>query len=186
MVTVIVIALLCGTGWLVAQTMKNRSISAGQAMLAAGDYKGALEAFTKADKLAMRPSMEAVAGKAECYLKLGDYENARGSYETLVKLEPTSAKFRYTLGLLCIRAMDYEAAEKEIKGLRALGTDEGASYADALTDKMQSGRVKGFFRDMFKKIVPKLPSIPGLTEDEPIAPGGESGNGVAPQEKEGF
>lgn len=184
-VTIIVIALLCGTGWLTAQTIKGRSIAAGQKMLADGNYSGALEAFTKADKLAFRPDASAVAGKAECYIGLEDYENARKSYEILVKLEPDKAKHRYMLGLLCIRAKDYEAAEKEIKSLRALGSDEGADYADALSEKMQTGRVKGFFRDLFKKIVPNLPNIPGLTEDEPLKPDDEH-EGGSESEEDGF
>ena len=184
-VTIIVIALLCGAGWLTAQTVKGRSVAAGQTMLAAGNFKGALEAFTKADKLAFRPDARAVAGKAECYIGLGDYENARKSCEILVKLEPETARHRYTLGLLCIRAKDYEAAEKEIKSLRALGSDEGSDYADALSEKMQTGRVKGFFRDLFKKIAPNLPDIPGLTEDEPLKPD-EEREGGSESEEEGF
>ena len=54
--------------------------------------------------------------------------------------------------------------------LRAIGTESAIQSADALTENLSSGKVKGFFRDLLKKIAPGLPQIPGITQDEPIRP----------------
>lgn len=175
-VGIIVLALLCGTGWFAAQALMNRNIKNGQELLSRGDYSEALDAFKKADKFSLRPNTAAVKGMADAYIALGDYSNAKGCYEKLIKLEPKDAKTHYTLGLLYIRVKNYEGAEKEITALRELGGDEGVKYADELRSKMEVGKVKGFFQDLIKKVVPSLPDIPGLTDNTPVKPDAESGD----------
>ena len=175
-VGIIVLALLCGTGWFAAQALMNRNIKNGQELLSRGDYSEALDAFKKADKFSLRPNTAAVKGMADAYIALGDYSNAKGCYKKLIKLEPKDAKAHYTLGLLYIRVKNYEGAEKEITALRELGGDEGVKYADELRSKMEVGKVKGFFQDLIKKVVPSLPDIPGLTDNTPVKPDAESGD----------
>ncbi|MPN53101.1 hypothetical protein SDC9_200765 [bioreactor metagenome] len=99
-----------------------------------------------------------------------DYEAATGYFEKLVKLEPDNVDARYKLGLLYIRAKDYGSAEKEVEALRAIGTENAMQGADALSENLSSGRAKGFFRDLLEKIVPGLPEIPGITDEDTIKP----------------
>lgn len=185
-VTLVVIALICGAAWFATQTIMNRYVASGRTALEAGNYAAALEAFKKADKLALRPFPEAMSGMAECYLQLEDYDNARDCYAKLIKLEPENAKARYTMGLLYIRAKNYEGVEKEAKALRGLGTTEGNAYADALAAKMQTGMVKGFFQNLLKKIAPSLPTIPGLTDDAPVDPDEETPSTESDDTEEGL
>ena len=46
---------------------------------------------------------------------------------------------------------------------------------------MEVGKVKGFFQDLIKKVVPSLPSIPGLTDEEPVNPDLQSGDATEGQ-----
>ena len=181
-VGIIVVALLCGTGWFAAQAFMNRNLKNGQELLSRGDYSEALEAFKKADKFSLRPNAAVVKGMADAYISLGDYDNAKGCYEKLIKLEPKNARAHYTLGLLYIRAKNYEGAEKEITALREIGGDDGVKYADALRSKMEVGKVKGFFKDLIKKVVPSLPDIPGFTDEPSVKPDAESGDASQDQE----
>ena len=57
-----------------------------------------------------------------------------------------------------------------MEALRGIGTESAIQSADALTENLSSGKVKGFFRDLLKKVAPGLPEIPGITQDEPIRP----------------
>ena len=57
-----------------------------------------------------------------------------------------------------------------MEALRGIGTENATQRADALTENLSSGKVKGFFRDLLKKVAPGLPEIPGITEDGPIEP----------------
>lgn len=175
-VAIIVIALLCGTGWFAAQAYMTRSLKTGRALYEKGDYSAALASFQKADKFSLRPNADVTRGLADSYLALSDFDNAKKSFEKLVKLEPRNARALYALGLLAIRAKNYDDAEKQITALRELGGDEGTKYADALRSKMEVGKVKGFFQDLIKKVVPSLPSIPGLTDEEPVNPDLQSGD----------
>ena len=175
-VAIIVLALLCGTGWFAAQAYMNRTMTTAQTLFEKGDYSGALASFKKADKFSLRPNAAVTKGLADSYLALGDYDNAKKSYEKLVAIEPQNAKAHYTLGLLSIHAKNYDDAEKQITALREIGGEDGTKYADALRSKMEVGKVKGFFQDLIKKVVPSLPSIPGLTDETPVDPNEGSGD----------
>ena len=175
-VAIIVLALLCGTGWFAAQAYMNRTMTTAQTLFEKGDYSGALASFKKADKFSLRPNAAVTKGLADSYLALGDYDNAKKSYEKLVALEPQNAKAHYTLGLLSIHAKNYDDAEKQITALREIGGEDGTKYADALRSKMEVGKVKGFFQDLIKKVVPSLPSIPDLTDETPVDPNEGSGD----------
>jgi len=162
-------ALLVCAVYFAMGAVRERSLMGGEALLASGNYKEAYEAFKKADKFSLRPDIRIIKGLAASSLGLEDYDAARKYYKRVVKLAPNDAESHYRLGLLCLRAKDYGAADKEIEALRALNTEESARYADSLAKKRQAGAVKGFFMDILKKIAPNLTEIPGLN-DKPVPP----------------
>lgn len=167
-VVMLVIVLLCATALLTVATIREKSIVKAGSLLRSGDYHGAAELFKKAEKLSLRPESRTISGLAEANLGMEEYEAATHYYEKLIKLEPDNVEARYKLGFLYIRAKNYGAAEKEMEALRAIGTERAMESAEALTENLSSGKVKGFFRDLLKKVAPGLPEIPGITEDEPI------------------
>ncbi|PKL04142.1 MAG: hypothetical protein CVV54_07475 [Synergistetes bacterium HGW-Synergistetes-1] len=169
-VVMLVIILLSATALLAVATLRERNILKAESLLRSGDFYGSAELFRKAEKFSLRPESRVLKGLAEANLGMEDYETAAQYYEKLVILEPDNVDARYKLGLLYIRAKDYGAAEKEVEELRAIGTESAIQSADALTENLSSGKVKGFFRDLLKKIAPGLPQIPGITQDEPIRP----------------
>lgn len=173
-VVMLVIILLSATALLAVATLRERNIVKAESLLRSGDYYGAAELFRKAEKFSLRPESRVMKGLAEANLGMEDYEIATQYYEKLVKLEPDNVDTRYKLGLLYIRAKDYGAAEKEVEALRSIGTESAIQGAEALSENLTSGKVKGFFRDLLKKVAPGLPEIPGITQDEPIDPGTEN------------
>ena len=173
LVAILVVILLVGTGFLAVETFRERNITKAESLLRSGDYNGAITLFAKADKLSLRPDARVIRGLAESSLGIEDYESAVRYFEKLVKIETDNVEARYKLGLLYIRAKDYGAAEKEVKALRSIGTERAISGADALSENLVTGKVKGFFRDLLKKIAPGLPVIPGITEDGSIRPDAE-------------
>lgn len=174
--TIVTIVLLIATALLVAVTIRERNITKAEALLRGEEYAEAFEVFKKADKYSLRPDIRVVRGLAVCSLGLQDYEAATHHYETLINIDPDNVEAHFTLGLLYIRSKNFGAAEKEIGLLRKIGTRQAVSGAEELSSHLQSGMVKGFFLDLFKKIAPSFPKIPGLTEDEPI----ETQNAPAP------
>lgn len=169
-VVMLVIILLFATALLAVAAMRERNITKAESLLRSGDHYGASELFMKAEKFSLRPESRVVKGIAESSLGMEDYETAALYYEKLVKLEPDNVEARYKLGLLYIRAKDYGAAEKEVEALREIGSESAIQGAEALAENLSSGKVKGFFRDLLKKIAPGLPEIPGITEDGSIMP----------------
>lgn len=167
-VVMLVIILLSATALLAVATLRERNIVKAESLLRSGDYYGAAELFRKAEKFSLRPESRVVKGLAEANLGMEDYEIATHYYEKLVKLEPDNVDARYKLGLLYIRAKDYGAAEKEVEALRSIGTESAIQGAEVLSENLSSGKVKGFFRELLKKVAPGLPEIPGITQDEPI------------------
>ncbi|MDD4159851.1 MAG: tetratricopeptide repeat protein [Synergistaceae bacterium] len=177
LVIVLVIILLSATAFLALATMREKNIVKPEALLRSGDYYGAAQIFRKAEKFSLRPGSRVVKGLAESSLGMEDYETAAKYYEKLVKLEPDNVEARYKLGLLYIRAKNYGAAEKEVQALRAIGTENALSGAETLAENLSSGKIKGFFRDLLKKVAPGLPDIPGITQDDPIKTGNEEAAG---------
>ena len=169
-VVIVVVILLIVTGFLAVETLRERNIAKAESLLRSADYHGAITLFVKADKLSLRPDARVIRGLAESSLGIEDYESAILYFEKLVKIEPDNVDARYKLGLLYIRGKDYGAAEKEIEALRSIGTERAISGADALSENMASGKMKGFLRDLLKKIAPGLPIIPGITDDGSIRP----------------
>ena len=170
LVVMLVIILLSATALLAIAAIRERNITKAGSLLRSGDYYGASELFIKAEKFSLRPDSRVVKGIAESSLGMEDYETAAKYYEKLVKLEPDNVEARYKLGLLYIRVKDYGAAEKEVEALREIGSESAIEGADALAENISTGKVKGFFRDLLKKVAPGLPEIPGITQDEPIRP----------------
>ena len=170
LVAMLVIILLSATALLAIAAIRERNITKAESLLRSGDYYGASELFIKAEKFSLRPESRVVKGIAESSLGMEDYDAAAKYYEKLVKLEPDNVEARYKLGLLYIRAKDYGAAEKEVEALREIGSESAIEGADALAENISSGKVKGFFRDLLKKVAPGLPEIPGITQDGPIRP----------------
>ena len=170
LVAMLVIILLSATALLAIAAIRERNITKAESLLRSGDYYGASELFVKAEKFSLRPESRVVKGIAESSLGMEDYDAAAKYYEKLVKLEPDNVEARYKLGLLYIRAKDYGAAEKEVEALREIGSESAIEGADALAENISSGKVKGFFRDLLKKVAPGLPEIPGITQDGPIRP----------------
>ena len=169
-VVMLVILLLSATALLAVATLRERNILKAESLLRSGDFYGAAELFRKAEKFSLRPESRVLKGLAEANLGMEDYETAVQYYEKLVALEPDNVDARYKLGLLYIRAKDYGAAEKEVEALKGIGTENAMQSADALSENLSSGKVKGFFRDLLKKVAPDLPGIPGITEDGSIKP----------------
>jgi len=172
-VVILVVILLVGTGFLAVETFRERNITKAESLLRSGDYQGATTLFAKAEKLSLRPDARVIRGLAESSLGVEDYESAILYFEKLVKIEPDNVDARYKLGLLYTRVKDYGAAEKEIEALRSIGTERAISGADALSENLASGKVKGLIRDLLKKIAPGLPVIPGITDDGSIRPDSE-------------
>ncbi len=170
LVVVMVIVLLAATGLLAVATLRERNIAKAESLLRSGDYHESADLFRKAEKYSLRPDSRVLRGLAESSLGMEDYESAVMYLEKLVKLEPDNVEARYKLGLLYIRDKDYGAAEKEVEALRSIGTEKALSGAEALSENLASGKVKGFFRDLLKKVAPGLPDIPGITDDVPIRP----------------
>ena len=172
-VVILVIILLVGTGFLAVETIRDRNITKAVSLLRSEDYSQAAEFFVKAQKFSLRDDARVIRGLAECSLGMEDYDSAVRYYEKLVKIEPDNVDARYKLGLLYIRAKDYGAAEKEIDALRSIGTNRAILGADSLSENLTSGKMKGFLRDLLKKVAPGLPVIPGITEDGSIRPDAE-------------
>ncbi len=170
LVVVMVIVLLAATALLAVATLRERNIVKAESLLRSGDYHESADLFRKAEKYSLRPDSRVLRGLAESSLGMEDYESAVQYLEKLVKLEPDNVEARYKLGLLYIRNKDYGAAEKEVEALRAIGTEKALSGAASLSENLASGKVKGFFRDLLKKVAPGLPDIPGITDDGPIGP----------------
>lgn len=170
LVVMLVIILLSATALLAVATVRERNIAKAESLLRSGDYFGASELFMKAEKFCLRPESRIIKGIADSTLGMEDYETATLYYEKLVKLEPDNVEARYKLGLLYIRAKNYGAAGKEVEALREIGSESAIHGAEALAENLSSGKVKGFFRDLLEKVVPGLPEIPGITQDDPIRP----------------
>lgn len=170
LVAVLVVTLLGATALLAVAAMRERNIVKAESFLRSGSYHEAAALFSKSDRYSLRPDARVIKGLAESSLGMEDYESAISYYEKLVKVEPNNVEARYKLGLLHIRAKDYGSARKQIEALQLIGTENALSGAEALSESLTSGRVKGFFRDFLKKVAPGLPEIPGITEDEPIRP----------------
>ena len=183
LVAMLVIILLSATALLAIAAIRERNITKAESLLRSGDYYGASELFMKAEKFSLRPDSRVVKGIAESSLGMEDYDAAAKYYEKLVKLEPDNVEARYKLGLLYIRAKDYGAAEKEVEALREIGSESAIEGADALAENISSGKVKGFFRDLLKKVAPGLPEIPGITQDAPIRPDNGTGEEGSPGEE---
>lgn len=183
LVAMLVIILLSATALLAIAAIRERNITKAESLLRSGDYYGASELFVKAEKFSLRPESRVVKGIAESSLGMEDYDAAAKYYEKLVKLEPDNVEARYKLGLLYIRAKDYGAAEKEVEALREIGSESAIEGADALAENISSGKVKGFFRDLLKKVAPGLPEIPGITQDAPIRPDNGTGEEGSPGEE---
>lgn len=183
LVAMLVIILLSATALLAIAAIRERNITKAESLLRSGDYYGASELFIKAEKFSLRPESRVVKGIAESSLGMEDYDAAAKYYEKLVKLEPDNVEARYKLGLLYIRAKDYGAAEKEVEALREIGSESAIEGADALAENISSGKVKGFFRDLLKKVAPGLPEIPGITQDAPIRPDNGTGEEGSPGEE---
>ena len=183
LVAMLVIILLSATALLAIAAIRERNITKAESLLRSGDYYGASELFIKAEKFSLRPESRVVKGIAESSLGMEDYDAAAKYYEKLVKLEPDNVEARYKLGLLYIRAKDYGAAEKEVEVLREIGSESAIEGADALAENISSGKVKGFFRDLLKKVAPGLPEIPGITQDGPIRPDDGTGEEGSPGEE---
>jgi len=170
LISIIAILLICGSSVLFIATLRDRNIKKGEAFLRSGDYAAAMEVFKQADKFSLRSEARVVKGLAAASLGLEDYESALKYYQKLTGLEPDNIEAHFAIGQLYIRAKDYGGAEREVSKLRSIGSKEAVSAAEKLTSHMHSGMVKGFFRDIFNKIAPSFPKVPGLTEDEPIKP----------------
>ena len=183
LVAMLVIILLSATALLAIAAIRERNITKAESLLRSGDYYGASELFVKAEKFSLRPESRVVKGIAESSLGMEDYDAAAKYYEKLVKLEPDNVEARYKLGLLYIRAKDYGAAEKEVEALREIGGESAIEGADALAENISSGKVKGFFRDLLKKVAPGLPEIPGITQDGPIRPDDGTGEEGPPKQE---
>ena len=183
LVVMLVIILLSATALLAIAAIRERNITKAGSLLRSGDYYGASELFIKAEKFSLRPDSRVVKGIAESSLGMEDYETAAKYYEKLVKLEPDNVEARYKLGLLYIRVKDYGAAEKEVEALREIGSESAIEGADALAENISTGKVKGFFRDLLKKVAPGLPEIPGITQDAPIRPDNGTGEEGSPGEE---
>lgn len=165
-VSIMAIVLICATGYLFCQTIKNRNLSKAQNLLAADDYTGAIEYFLKADKFTLRPDSEIQRGLAESYVRIGDNEEACEYYEKLVELDPSNIEDRYILGMLYIEVKDYKKAESQISALRGMKKEEATNHADELTSQIQTKMVKGFFQDFVDKIVPNFKKLPFTGESE--------------------
>lgn len=173
-VIIIAIALLCGTGYFAAGAMKNRNAKAGMALLDKGDYTQAAVMLEKAKSYSLRPDAEILFALGSARLHLGEKSAAKSCFEKVVAIEPANAKARFELGRIYLSDQNYGAAKSEIKALEELGTDEARRYADELKEARQTGAVKGFFNELFKKILPGVPDVLGNILPEGEKDGGET------------
>lgn len=157
LVIIIVLALLGASLWLFAETMKNRSYKEGKALLEKGDYSAAAAVLQKADRWSLRSDAGILYALGEARMKLGEYDAAKSAFEKNISLNPGNAEARYQLGMIYLKQKNTEAAKGQIKALEELGTDEARGYADELKSSIQTGAVKGFFNDLFKKLLPGIP-----------------------------
>ncbi len=171
-VIIIALALLCGTGYFAAGAIKARNAQAGMAFLEKGDYTQAAAALGKAERYSLRPDAKVLFALGTARLHLGEKTEAKNCFEKVASIEPENAKARYELGKMYLADKNYDAAKSEIKALEAMKTDEAAGYANELKQARQSGAVKGFFNELFKKILPGVPDVLGG-----IMPDGESKDG---------
>lgn len=177
LVVIVALVLIAGAGWFALCAVRDRSIAKGNELLSSGTYTEAHEYFKRAEKYSLRPDARALEGLAKSALALEDYEEAAESYTKLTKLEPENANAHYMLGRLYVRAKNYDGANKEIKALRGIATEDAMDKAEKLSGKIQTGMVKGIFRGLFEKVLPNLPKIPGITEDAPVSSDEGSGDG---------
>ena len=164
LVALFVIASVAVSGYLVLETIKNRNYDCGVKSLEAEDFVAAREYFIKANKYSLRPKEEILDALAECYAATGESAEAKSCYEKLISLDPHNMEYRHELGRICIADKDYKAAEQQIRILRGMKNPQAEDYADELTGSMQTGMVKGIFKDFLKKLAPALGDIPGLSD----------------------
>lgn len=176
LVIIIVVALLAGTGYFAMGAVKNKNAQDGIALLERGDYTRAAVCLEKAKRWSLRPDAAILFALGTARLHLGDKTEARDNFEKVVSIEPKNAEARYRLGKLYIADKNNEAAKSEIKALLALDTEEARGYAQELKESMQTGAVKGFFNELFKKILPGVPDVLGNIMPEEGKDGAVGGN----------
>lgn len=158
-VIIIALALLCGTGYFAAGALKARNAKEGMALLEKGDYTQAAVVLEKAERYSLRPDADILFALGSARMHLGDKSAAKECFEKVVSIEPGNAKARYELGKMYLADKNYDGAKSEISALEGLGTEEGKQYAEELKRSRQSGAVKGFFNELFKKILPGMPDV---------------------------
>lgn len=167
MMTILILILLAGTAYLGTAALAARRTAQGESFLQNGEYAyalGMLRAAEKYNKYTMRKDPRVAEGIAESCFGLEDYTTALEYYTLVVKTDPGNAKAAYRIGLIYIRDENYEKTEEQIMALEAMKTYEAQEYAAALAGIMRESTIKGVFRDIYDRVAPNLPKIPGLND----------------------
>lgn len=183
-VAIIVIVLLCGTAVLGIATVRDMRIADGDKMLNAGDYEGAAAMYGAAYKICLKADERILKGLASSALGMNDYDTAKKYYTELAELRPGSIEAHYVLAQIYIAQKDYGSAEREIEDLRKIGAPETQRLASELEAASKKAVLKGAVGDLIKEYLPRLPEIPGLTDDKPIeVPGIDGGPAGDPSDQ---
>lgn len=167
LVAVIVLILLAGTAYLGAAAVAERRTRHGEKLLLDGQFAGAADKLKEAEKynkFTMRKNARVTELLAESYYGLAEYDSALEYYKRVIKSEPGNAHARYRLGLIYIDRKEYKEADAQVAGLEKIRTYEAQQYAAELSEAMREDAIKDVFKDVYDKLAPRLPKIPGLTD----------------------
>lgn len=104
---------------------KNDNLEAGRAKHKSGDYKGAIEDYTKAIELDPK-NLDAYAARGYARRMLGDYPESLQDYEKVIEMDPKNANAYAGRGLTKIKSGDKENGCKDLTTAKDMGYPRGA------------------------------------------------------------
>lgn len=173
---IVVFALLIATAYLSAAAVVERKTAQGEQLLKDGQYAKAHAMFSRAEeinKYVRRSDKRIIDG-----LTQSNFWLEVDHYAQVVRDEPGDAEARFKLGSLYVKVKDYNKVREQIRALEEMRGREAREYARELTQAIgETSSDGGIFRDLWDKLEPNLPKIPGLFDGSRDMPQNSDGAG---------